>query len=139
MDGELGVRIRRDQGHPSGDGKRQRGAAVCQLHRQTEYREDPGYTMDRRSTAIRVDHRLGEAWTGYLRYNHQRQDLSDISDPAAPEEEKLENLKLGDIGAAVQLLDQKVRYNPEPPALLMLARLEFRNPLWTQRGLDQSL
>jgi outer membrane protein insertion porin family len=63
-----------------------------------EYREDPGYTMDRRSTAIRVDRRINETWAGYVRYNYQRQDLSNISDPGAPEDEKLEDLQLGDIG-----------------------------------------
>lgn len=47
-----------------------------------------------------------------------------------------ELVRAGDVGAAVQLLDQTVRYRPEPRALLLLARLEFRNPLWTQRGLD---
>jgi outer membrane protein insertion porin family len=54
--------------------------------------------MDRRSAAIRVDRRLTETWAGYLRYNYQRQDLSNISDPEAPADEKLENLRLGDIG-----------------------------------------
>ncbi|MEP0773247.1 MAG: DnaJ domain-containing protein [Acidobacteriota bacterium] len=42
----------------------------------------------------------------------------------------------GDVGMAVELLDQAVRFDPQPRTLLTLARLEFRNPMWVQRGLD---
>ncbi len=47
-----------------------------------------------------------------------------------------EAIRVGDVGLAVQLLDQAVRFNPEPESLFQLARLEFKNPMWTQRGLD---
>ena len=47
-----------------------------------------------------------------------------------------ELMRAGDVGGAIQLLDQSVRFDPRPEALLLLARLEFRNPFWTQRGLD---
>ncbi|MFZ5786766.1 MAG: J domain-containing protein, partial [Acidobacteriota bacterium] len=45
--------------------------------------------------------------------------------------------RIGDVGMAVQLLDQAVRFNPDPETLLFLATLEFRNPMWVQRGLDR--
>lgn len=48
-----------------------------------------------------------------------------------------ELIRIGDIGMAVQLLDQAVRFDPDPETLLMLAHLEFRNPMWVQRGLDR--
>lgn len=47
-----------------------------------------------------------------------------------------ELVRAGDVGMAVQLLDQAVRFDPQPRTLLTLARLEFRNPMWVQRGLD---
>lgn len=47
-----------------------------------------------------------------------------------------EAARAGDIGLAVQLLDQAVRFDPQPESLFLLARLEFKNPMWTQRGLD---
>jgi len=47
-----------------------------------------------------------------------------------------ELLRAGDVGMAVQLLDQAVRLNPTAENLLMLARAEFKNPMWSQRALD---
>jgi tetratricopeptide (TPR) repeat protein len=44
--------------------------------------------------------------------------------------------RAGDVGAAVHLLDQAVRLNPQAETLLTLARLEFKNPMWSQRALD---
>jgi curved DNA-binding protein CbpA len=45
-------------------------------------------------------------------------------------------VRLGDVGAAVQLLDEAVRAEPSDDALLILARLEQRNPMWGNRVLD---
>lgn len=42
----------------------------------------------------------------------------------------------GDVGEAVGLLDQAVRLHPQAETLLLLADLELRNPMWTQRALD---
>jgi len=47
-----------------------------------------------------------------------------------------ELLRAGDVGMAVQLLDQAVRLNPTAENLLLLARAEFKNPMWSQRALD---
>lgn len=47
-----------------------------------------------------------------------------------------EAIRVGDQGLAVQLLDQAVRFDPQPESLYQLARLEFKNPMWVQRGLD---
>lgn len=47
-----------------------------------------------------------------------------------------ELIRSGDYGMAVELLDQAVRFDPRPDTLLMLARLELRNPMWSQRGLS---
>jgi len=47
-----------------------------------------------------------------------------------------EAVRAGDVGLAVQLLDQAVRFDPQPESLFLLAKLEFKNPMWTQRGLD---
>ena len=47
-----------------------------------------------------------------------------------------ELLRAGDVGMAVQLLDQAARLNPTAETLLWLARAEFKNPMWSQRALD---
>jgi len=44
--------------------------------------------------------------------------------------------RVGDVGMAVQLLDQAVRFDPQSELLLQLAHLEFKNPMWVQRALD---
>jgi curved DNA-binding protein CbpA len=45
-------------------------------------------------------------------------------------------IRAGDFGAAVQLLDEAVRAEPTADSLLLLARLEQRNPMWSNRVLD---
>ncbi len=45
-------------------------------------------------------------------------------------------VRAGDFGAAVQLLDEAVRAEPTSESLLLLARLEQRNPMWNNRVLD---
>ena len=47
-----------------------------------------------------------------------------------------ELLRVGDVGMAVQLLDQAARLSPAAETLLLLARAEFKNPMWSQRALD---
>jgi Tfp pilus assembly protein PilF len=44
-------------------------------------------------------------------------------------------VRAGDFGAAVQLLGEAVRAEPTADSLLMLARLELRNPMWANRVL----
>jgi DnaJ-domain-containing protein 1 len=45
-------------------------------------------------------------------------------------------IRAGDFGAAVQMLDEAVRAEPSPESLLLLARVEQRNPMWNNRVLD---
>lgn len=45
-------------------------------------------------------------------------------------------VKAGDYGGALPLLEQAVRFAPEAETLLMLARVELRNPMWGQRALS---
>ncbi len=45
-------------------------------------------------------------------------------------------LKAADYGGALPLLEQAVRFAPEPETLLLLARVELRNPMWGQRALS---
>ncbi len=45
-------------------------------------------------------------------------------------------MRQGDNNQAAELLDQAVRMGPDPKTLLYLARIEFHNPMWAQRGLD---
>ena len=48
-----------------------------------------------------------------------------------------ELIQIGEVGEAIQLLDQAVRFDPQPESLLLLAQLERRNPMWSQRALDR--
>ena len=45
-------------------------------------------------------------------------------------------IRAGDFGAAAQLLDEAVRAEPTADSLLLLARVEQRNPMWNNRVLD---
>ncbi len=46
-------------------------------------------------------------------------------------------LEQGEHAEAAALLEQAVRLLPEPEALLLLARIELRNPMWLQRAVDR--
>lgn len=46
-------------------------------------------------------------------------------------------MSLNEFGPAAELLDQAVRMMPDPETLLLLAQVEFRNPMWAQRALDR--
>ena len=45
-------------------------------------------------------------------------------------------VRAGDFGAAAQLLEEAVRAEPTADSLLLLARIEQRNPMWNNRVLD---
>jgi outer membrane protein assembly complex protein YaeT len=64
-------------------------------------REEIGFTEQRRGAALRVDRRFQERWTGYARYSVERVDLSDIEDPEAVQEERVQDLRLGGVELAV--------------------------------------
>ncbi len=63
-----------------------------------ERREQVGYTEDRRATAFRLEKKYRSDLVGFLRYNFQKVDLSQIEDELAVQEAKLENVRLGDVG-----------------------------------------
>ena len=63
-----------------------------------ENQENVGYTQDIRSTAFRVEQKLRAGVKGFIRYNFQRVDLEDVEDEIAVTEDKLENVRLGDVG-----------------------------------------
>lgn len=45
-------------------------------------------------------------------------------------------IKAGDYGGALTLLEQAVRFDPQPETLLALARVELRNPMWGHRAIS---
>jgi outer membrane protein assembly complex protein YaeT len=63
-----------------------------------EHREEVDFTAEILSTAIRVEREFGPKWKSFLRYGLQNVDLFDVEDEVALQEEKLEDLRLGDIG-----------------------------------------
>jgi outer membrane protein insertion porin family len=68
-----------------------------------EEREEVSYDLRRNSVAFRVDRRLSRNWTSFLRYNYQSQDLKEVTDPDVPREERLEDLRLGDVSGSLML------------------------------------
>ncbi len=63
-----------------------------------EHREEVDFTAETLSTAVRIEHEFGTKWKGFLRYSLQNVDLFDVEDEVALWEEKLEDLRLGDVG-----------------------------------------
>lgn len=77
-------------------GKRLPGLLNVRWQRQ----DQTSFSEERLGGALRVDRRFNERWTGYARLGLDRVDLRDIEDPEAVTLEKLEDLRLGSIGAA---------------------------------------
>jgi tetratricopeptide (TPR) repeat protein len=82
--------------------------------------------------SLRAGPQHGEGFEDEERRRKARQEMV-----RANERRAHELMRVGDIGMAVQLLDQAVRLEPRPETLLTLAQLEFRNPMWAQRALDR--
>ena len=68
---------------------------------------------------------------------------SEAPRPQVPDSQTTDRLKrvreliaAGQTAGAIELLEQAVRVSPEPAALLLLARLEAKNPITVQRALD---
>jgi outer membrane protein insertion porin family len=68
---------------------------------QWEQDEREGFTLQSRSLALRVDRRLAPKWGGYVRYAFKRDTLSDITDDLAAIEDKVENIRLGNVGVSL--------------------------------------
>ncbi len=66
-------------------------------------KDEIGFSFRRRSIALRVEHEFRPNWKRFFRYNIQRVDLFDIQEGSDDliQEQKLEDLKLGDIGFAL--------------------------------------
>ncbi len=65
-----------------------------------EFREAVGFSEKRRAASVRADKRLSDRWSALARYRLQRVDLSEVTDPIRLQEEKLEDIQLGDAGVA---------------------------------------
>jgi outer membrane protein assembly complex protein YaeT len=99
-----------------------------------EEREEVGFSYDRTSASTRVDRRLSEIWSGFLRYTFQDVNILTVEDPEELAEEKLEDVRLGDVGAAF------VRDRRDDPLLfrrgtyLTLSSNLFAQPLLSDRS-----
>jgi len=65
--------------------------------------EQIGYTSRTRSGAFRVEKRFRPGFGSFLRYEYQQVDLTDVEDQLAAQEDKLENVQLGDVGYTIAL------------------------------------
>lgn len=78
-------------------GPRQRGV----LGLYWERLEETGYTVERKSLGARVEMKIAPRWTQYVRYAFQQVDLPYVEDEVAVYEQKLSNLRLGDLSWAL--------------------------------------
>ncbi len=63
-----------------------------------EDREETSFNVERKTGALRADHKFGPKWKGFARYSLQTVDITEVTDPAALQDEKLEDVELGDVG-----------------------------------------
>jgi len=66
-----------------------------------EERDEPGFSFERTFWSTRVDKRRSEKWSEYLRYSFQNVIVNEVRDPEELEREKIEDVRLGDLGFAV--------------------------------------
>ncbi len=71
------------------------------VHFGWEDRDEEKFSFERSAAALRVDRRLGAKWSAYLRYSFQNVIVTRVEDPQELEEEKLEDVRLGDVGFAL--------------------------------------
>jgi len=104
------------------------------LHLGWEDRDEEGFSYERWSSSVRIDRRLAQTWTGFLRYTFQDLTIGRVEDPEELAEEKLEDVRLGDVGIAF------VRDRRDDPLLfgrgtyLALSGRLFSQPLLSDRS-----
>jgi curved DNA-binding protein CbpA len=76
----------------------------------------------------------GEQKTSFAEEERRRQAQLQLARANRMQAELL--IKAGDLGGALPLLEEAVRFDPQPETLLTLARLELKNPMWGQRALS---
>jgi len=109
------------------------GASVPALSNLLWEREEKeGFTVERKSAALRVDRRVNQRWRGFLRYNLQRVDLLDVLDPGAPAEEREEDIILGDVGAGLFRVTRDSLLLPTRGNYLELGFRFFAKPLLSE-------
>jgi outer membrane protein insertion porin family len=97
-----------------------------------EDRERDGFNENRVGGAIRVDRTFSQIWAGYARYGLDRVRLSDVTDPSAVEEQKLENLRLGNLSLAVTRVTYDNVFSRERGTTVNLGAALFARPLLSQ-------
>ncbi len=63
--------------------------------------DEVAFDVERRAAALRLEQRTGRHWIHHYRYRFQRVDLRDVEDTIAVLEQKLENLRLGELAYAL--------------------------------------
>jgi outer membrane protein insertion porin family len=102
-----------------------------------EDREEPGFSFERTYWSTRVDKRLGVKWSEYLRYSFQNVIVNSVEDPEELTREKIEDVRLGDLGYAVV---RDIRDNPFAAAkgtFMTLGASLFAKPLGSERSFVQ--
>lgn len=99
--------------------------------------KDAHDTLSDPERRARYDQFLKQAEAGHEDFREEerrRKAQAELAQASKRQAELL--LKAGDYGGALPLLEQAVRFAPEPETLLALARVELKNPMWGQRALS---
>jgi len=97
-----------------------------------EEREEEGFSLRRWTSALRADRKLTGRWSGFVRYSYQLVDVFDVEDPEALQEEKLEDVVLGDVGIALVRDSRDDLLLPTRGSYLSIGSRLFAQPLLSE-------
>lgn len=99
-----------------------------------EDRDEEKFSFERSSAALRVDRRLGAKWSAYVRYSFQNIIVTKVEDPQELEEEKLEDVRLGDVGFAVLRDSRDSPFATTKGNYFAISQRVFSQPLLSDRS-----
>lgn len=108
------------------------------LNLSWEEREEETFRLQQRGAALRVDKRFNPKWSGYGRYGFQRVDLLDVQTQEDPQQEKLEDVILGDVGVTLVRDTRDDPFLPTRGTQLTLSSRLFAAPLGSERSFLKS-
>lgn len=104
-----------------------------------EDREEVGFDVIRQGLALRIDRKFDAVWSAFARYNLQEVDLANVDDALAVREEKLENLRLGDVGVAIVRDARDDPFLTRNGTYLSLETRLFTKPLLSQATFSKTV
>jgi outer membrane protein insertion porin family len=103
-----------------------------------EEREEETFSLQQRVAALRVDKRFNPKWSGYARYGFQRVDVLEVLDVEDLQQEKLEDVTLGDVGLTLVRDTRDDPFRPTRGTQLTLSNRLFAEALLSERQFVKS-